>query len=560
MQVSAKHPGAANLMAHLCKELDIARFINHMVTWDDRQWKVSPGTLITALVINILVHRRPLYRVERFYEAMDMPLLFEEDIQAQDLNDDALGRALDRLAEIDCRQLLGTIACRAANIEDMEIRSVHADTTSFSVYGSYENEDSNGSFEKQFIEIVYGHSKDKRDDLKQLKFGLMVTNDGFPIVGTVNSGNESDMVWSRDILDEFKVSFLETWNVAFVADSALITMENLKAMDAKKIRFISVLPGRYSLAQELRDRAWEEGRWRYRGPMSKAKDAAHYWTQTLQAEFAGRVYRFIVVRSSKLDNRKEKKLERVLETEQKDLAKLKKQLEKESFQCEPDAKARLDAVLAENKTLHRLTGRVVRQQKIKRPPGRPRKDRQEAVLETITTFRLEIDIHPPTEEALTEWRQREATFVLITSVSEDLYDDYDVLKEYKGQINVEMRFRFLKDPMFVNAIYLKTPKRVQALGYVILLAVMIASLLEMRIREAMAKEKATISTGPRTLDRPTARVLLDMLNTIQVVYLTYDDHVERHLPYDIPPDVLRLLKFAGYDERIYLENPFRKPT
>ena len=71
--------------------------------------------------------------MERFYEAMDMPLFFEDDIQAQDLNDDALGRALDRLAEIDCRQLLGTIACRAANIEDMEIRSVHADTTSFSV-------------------------------------------------------------------------------------------------------------------------------------------------------------------------------------------------------------------------------------------------------------------------------------------------------------------------------------------------------------------------------------------------------------------------------------------
>ena len=63
--------------------------------------------------------------------------------------------------------------------------------------------------------------------------------------------------------------------------------------------------------------------------MSKAKDAAQYWTQTLQAEIAGRVYRIIVDRSYKLDNRKEKKLERVLETEQKDLAKHKKQLEKE---------------------------------------------------------------------------------------------------------------------------------------------------------------------------------------------------------------------------------------
>ena len=105
--------------------------------------------------------------------------------------------------------------------------------------------------------------------------------------------------------------------------------------------------------------------------------------------------------------------------------------------------------------------------------------------------------------------------------------------------------------MFVNAIYLKSPKRVLALGFVILLAVIIASLLEMRIREAMAKEKSTISTGPRTLDRPTARVLLVMLNTIQVGYLSYDDHVERHLTHDIPPEVLRLLKFAGYDERIY---------
>ena len=60
----------------------------------------------------------------------------------------------------------------------------------------------------------------------------MGTIDGFPIVGTVNSCIESDMVWSRVILDEFKVSFLESWNGAFVADSALSTIENLKAMDA----------------------------------------------------------------------------------------------------------------------------------------------------------------------------------------------------------------------------------------------------------------------------------------------------------------------------------------
>ena len=85
----------------------------------------------------------------------------------------------------------------------MEIRSVPADNNTLSVYGSYENEDSNGSFEKQIIEIVYGHSKAKRDDLKQLKIGLMDTNDGNHIVGAVNNGNERDMEWSRAILDEY---------------------------------------------------------------------------------------------------------------------------------------------------------------------------------------------------------------------------------------------------------------------------------------------------------------------------------------------------------------------
>ncbi|NLL49610.1 MAG: hypothetical protein GX249_13635 [Firmicutes bacterium] len=93
----------------------------------------------------------------------------------------------------------------------------------------------------------------------------MVTNEGFPIVGDVTSGNQSDNVWNQKILDEFHVSFLETWDVAY---SALITKENVKLMAAKKVRFISCLPGRFNLEQELIDRAWKEGKWRFCGPMN----------------------------------------------------------------------------------------------------------------------------------------------------------------------------------------------------------------------------------------------------------------------------------------------------
>jgi transposase len=206
---------------------------------------------MTALVINTLVERQPLYNVRHFYEGMDMSLLFEEDIQAKDLNDDALGRALDRLAEIDCRQLLGTVACQAARVEDMDISSVHADTTSFSVYGNYDAKAITEADKNKHIEIVRGFSKDHLPRLKQLKFRLMVTNEGCPIAFDVTSGNQSDNVLNKKILDEFQMSFLETWDVAYVADSALITEENVKLMAAKKVRFISRLPGRRTRGCEM---------------------------------------------------------------------------------------------------------------------------------------------------------------------------------------------------------------------------------------------------------------------------------------------------------------------
>ena len=117
-------------------ELRIAEYVNQMVPWDEKQCKVSPGTLVVALVINILVNHVPLYRLEAFYKNLDLPLLFDEDVSAEDLNDDALARALDKLSLIDKPRLIHTVACRGIAVEDMQVDFVHADTTSLSVQES----------------------------------------------------------------------------------------------------------------------------------------------------------------------------------------------------------------------------------------------------------------------------------------------------------------------------------------------------------------------------------------------------------------------------------------
>jgi transposase len=65
--------------------------------------------------------------------------------------------------------------------------------------------------------------------------------------------------------------------------------------------------------------------------------------------------------------------------------------------------------------------------------------------------------------------------------SDDL-DSFGALRAYKGQNGVENDFAFLKDPLIVNDIFLKTPAQIDALGMILVLALLIARLMEIRIR------------------------------------------------------------------------------
>lgn len=58
-----------------------------------------------------------------------------------------------------------------------------------------------------------------------------------------------------------------------------------------------------------------------------------------------------------------------------------------------------------------------------------------------------------------------------------------MLREYKDHVLCEHKFRFIKDRLFLNALFLDSPERLEALGYVILMAVLRYSLLDRRLRQ-----------------------------------------------------------------------------
>ncbi len=91
------------------------------------------------------------------------------------------------------------------------------------------------------------------------------------------------------------------------------------------------------------------------------------------------------------------------------------------------------------------------------------------------------------DAAVQKAKEKLSCFVLVTNLDET-NTAYEIVKEYKAQSHVETSFKFLKDPLFVGPIYLKKPERVEALAYVLLMALLIFGILERRAREAMKHE------------------------------------------------------------------------
>lgn len=94
--------------------------------------------------------------------------------------------------------------------------------------------------------------------------------------------------------------------------------------------------------------------------------------------------------------------------------------------------------------------------------GRPKTGEQGT---ETTTYHVECTIGDMDSAVLAQLMRKEATFVLISSIRDyQKYDGRAILTEYKRQISIENKFRFLKNPVYLGPVYLKSKSRIQALG------------------------------------------------------------------------------------------------
>ncbi|MED0668201.1 DUF4277 domain-containing protein [Bacillus badius] len=197
------HAGALPISFAMARLAHIQETIDQRVQWREDNTKVSPGFLIESLVAAIMsTHGTiPLMRLQEYWRDQDWELLFRgTSITPDQLNDDAYGRALDKLVDLDIEQLCMDISAQLLLKHEEDLQVIHADTTSKSVQGMY-NQSADDSFK-----LAHWYSKDHRPDLKQLNTGLGVQQKGLPLFGQVFSRNVSDQKWSIQAVQKKTVS------------------------------------------------------------------------------------------------------------------------------------------------------------------------------------------------------------------------------------------------------------------------------------------------------------------------------------------------------------------
>jgi transposase len=552
--LESRRVGALPVLGRFLRRLRIEEFLGKHLPREDRRSRVPTATALLLLVRNLLVSREPLYGIGEWATRHDTRWLDISDEQLPALNDDRVGRALDRLFDADVAALALDVAAHAVSEFDVTLDELHNDSTTVTFHGDYEGAERERTLRGRLrLAITHGHNKDHRPDLKQLLYILTVSGDGaVPVHFRVESGNATD-----------DRSHTETWDLLrtltgradflYVADCKLATAENMAYIHRHGGRFLSVLPRTRGEDAAFRARVvrgdvdWQPIHDRY-DDEGDLIDQFSICAPTGQSAEGYRLIWYHSRRKAELNARARlTRLERAVQR----LEALRQKLGSPRTRYRTRAKVveAAEAILDELDVRDWITVDVtehVREKFRQEKRGRPGKGTKYVKQEGGIRFEL---AHRVGLERLTEEARCDGIFPLITN--DPSLPELHLLLAYKQQPAIERRFEQMKTDFVVAPVYLKEASRIQALLCVYFVVLLVEALLERELRRAM--ERAGIEGLPlyperRACRRPTARKMIDLFEDVQRHTLTSVREPPVVFATELTPlqrKVLRLLGMPG---------------
>ena len=503
--------------------LRIRQFLADALGPADPRAKLAPVDTAMLLVRNVLLSRHPLYGVPEWVRRFDPPQLGLEASQLRLVNDDRLGRMLDKLFVADRRTLVTRLVLHMVETFGVDLERLHNDSTSITFSGDYKPMPARRDGRKR-LRIVHGHNKDHRPDLKQLVWSLTVSSDGaVPIHYNVYDGNVTDDKTHIEIWDAL-CRITGGSDFLYVADCKLCTQKNMQHIAGAGGRFITVLPR--TRREDGRFKAWildHDVPWTviWERPRGRVEPPERF--EAVEApEASAEGYRIVWYRSSEKWKRDERTREEAIHAAFEKLDKLRAKVGKRNLKTQEQVQDAADGILEDTGTAAWVQVELQRRERHKHKqigPGRPSKNtryrRQTTVVhEPIATLK---------SEAIRSSAAADGLFPLITNIPAAGKTPLELLQIYKYQPFIEKRHEQLKTAAEVAPVNLKSVERIEAFLFVYFIAVMIHALLERDVRQAMAAQgipSIPLYPEERACQAPTADKILGLFEHMRVHYLS----------------------------------------
>jgi transposase len=512
--------GALPILQRLLQRMRLEEFLRSYLPRADRRCRIDPAIGVTLLLKNVLLAREPLYGVGEWAARYVPQVLGFDHAQLPSLNDDRIGRCLDRLFQCDVSSLVLTLVTHVVREFNVDLDELHNDSTTITFSGAYADaaaEEKRG--QRTRMAITWGYNKDHRPDLKQLLYILTVARDGaVPLYFQVQSGNVVDDQTHRATWD-LLCRLTGRRDFLYVADCKLATRENMAYIHQRQGRFLTVLPRTRSEDRGFRDLLMR-GQVQWRALHDKRDDKGRIVDQYSVSEPAGlsaEGYRLVWFHSARKAEQDAHARHQQVERALLDLAELRKKLSCPRTRYRQEAKVAeaVQGILQDRDVAPWIVTEIKEESdETFHQEGRGRPSAKTRYLkETKSRFKLEYHIDTV---ALAAETCGDGVFPLITNDS--ALSELEMLLAYKRQPSLEKRFSQMKTDFEVAPVYLKEVSRIQALLCVYFLALLTESLLERELRRAMEREAiASLPLYPegRKCRRPTARCLIDEFEDVQ---------------------------------------------
>jgi transposase len=484
-----------------------------------------------------------------------------QPVRALDFSDDRLATVLDYLSRdqawSDYERALNR---RTLRVYDLQPERVRVDSTTAKGYVEVSTE---GLFQ-------FGHSKDHRPDLPQIKINLSVLDPlGLPLTTTVVPGQQADDPLSVPEIKRVQQS-LGSSGVTYIGDSKMAALQTRAYVVKSQDYYLCPVPAVQVSRQEMGELLGPV--WSGQTPVLAVyqhDDQIAYgyeYTVPLHEHVEGETVewteRRLVVRSLQLAQSQEQALRARVSKALAAIATLNERAQgKKRFTAEAELQAAVEKIVTRYQVpgLLTLIYRSAITERQVRPYGpRPASTRVEQHVTVTASLN---------EAALREAQQRLGWRVYATNQPTEHLSLEQAVLAYRAEYVVEQTIGRLKGkPVSLTPLYLETDARIIGLVRLLTIGLRVLTLLEFSARNHLLHEGSKLAglypgNPKRATERPTTEMMLRAFEGVTLTLLTDAQGLCAHVT---PLSALqqRLLQLLGFSPDLYwrLSQHFSKPV